>query len=310
MADRFTSARTKCEKWLRGAALALGDATLLMGLLAAPWARAQTRPAERPAFEVASIKPHRDSGNFQILTFSNGRLTFGGPVVMLIVTAYGLPFNPSRRLSGGPDWIRGREGFYDIDAKGSFPDGLTNSAREERERLMLQALLADRFKLRVRREMKEMPVYVLLVDKGGPKLEKAAMSEEDCAQAATVTRAAAGTRDGQIPCHRFFGGRGRGLHAQAVTMADLVSYVENWTDRPLLDKTGIRGLYKIETQPFLPMEVAAAPPAPGKKGEAGIDLADLPTLFQVFEKLGLKMKPGKDKVETYVIDDIQKPTEN
>ena len=84
MADRFTSARTKCEKWLRGAALALGDATLLMGLLAAPWARAQTRPAERPAFEVASIKPHRDSGNFQILTFSNGRLTFGGPVVMLI----------------------------------------------------------------------------------------------------------------------------------------------------------------------------------------------------------------------------------
>ena len=93
-------------------------------------------------------------------------------------------------------------------------------------------------------------------------------------------------------------------------MADLVSYVENWTDRPLLDKTGIRGLYKIETQPFLPMEVAAAPPAPGTKGEAGIDLADLPTLFQVFEKLGLKMKPGKDKVETYVINDIQKPTEN
>jgi uncharacterized protein (TIGR03435 family) len=56
--------------------------------------------------------------------------------------------------------------------------------------------------------------------------------------------------------------------------------------------------------------VTAAPPAPGTKGEAGSDLADLPTLSQVFERLGLKMKPEKDKVETYLIDDIQRPTDN
>ena len=152
-----------------------------------------------------------------------------------------------------------------------------------------------------------MPVYVLSVDNGGPRLEKSVISEKDCAQSAMLTGAPPA---GQIPCHEFFGGRGRGLHAQAVTMRDLAKYVENWTDRPLLDKTGIVGLYKIETQPFLPMEIAAAPPAPGTKGEAGIDLADLPTVFQVFERLGLKMKPEKDKVETFVIDDIQKPTEN
>jgi len=91
---------------------------------------------------------------------------------------------------------------------------------------------------------------------------------------------------------------------------DLVGAVENWTDRPLLNKTGIVGLYKIETQPFLPIEVSANPAAPGTKGEAGIDLADLPTIFQVFEKLGLKMKADKDKVDTYVIESIQRPTEN
>jgi uncharacterized protein (TIGR03435 family) len=285
---------------------ALAAAVLLT--LAAPQGRAQAAPGERPAFEVASVKRHTDAGNFRMPAFAKDRFTFRGPLIILIATAYGLPFNPRGRLSGGPDWVRGREGLFDIEAKGSIPDGLSNDAREERERLMLQALLADRFKLTIRREMKEMPVYVLVADKGGPKLEKADLSEKDCAESAAPAGPVA--REGQIPCHEFFGGRGRGLHARAVTMADLVRYVENWTDRPLLDKTGIAGLYKIETQPFLPMEVAAAPPAPGTKGEAGIDLADLPTVFQVFERLGLKMKPEKDKVETYVIDDIQKPTEN
>jgi uncharacterized protein (TIGR03435 family) len=302
-ADRRTPTWSIAGKWLLATVRVLVvDVPVVIGLLAAPGGKAQTAPGERPTFEVASVKRHREiRGNYRLPTFSNDRFTFAGPVALLIAVAYHLPFNPSKRLSGGPDWIRGPEGLYDIDAKGSFPDGLSSRARDERGRLMLQALLADRFRLTIHREMKEMPVYVLSVDKGGPKLEKADISEKDCSQSAT---------DGQIPCHQFNGGRGRGLHARAVTMADLVSYVENWTDRPLLDKTGVLGLYKIETQPFLPMEVAAAPPAPGTKGEAGIDLADLPTLFQVFERLGLKMKPEKDKVETYVIDDIQRPTDN
>lgn len=95
-----------------------------------------------------------------------------------------------------------------------------------------------------------------------------------------------------------------------MTVADLARAAENWTDRPLLDRTGISGLFKIETQPFLPMEIAAKPPAPGKKGEAGIDLIDLPTLFQIFERLGLKMTTQRAKVETYVIDSVQRPSEN
>jgi uncharacterized protein (TIGR03435 family) len=273
-----------------------------MGLLPAPSGRAQTPLSERPTFEVASVKPHKEiRSGYRLPTFANDRFTFSGPLLPLIATAYHLPLNPSKRFSGGPDWIRRPEYLYDIDAKGSFRDGLSSSAREERGRLMLQALLADRFRLAIHREKKEMQVYVLSVDKSGPTLVKADISEKDCFQLAT---------DGQIPCHQFNGGRGRGLHARAVTMADLVSYVENWTDRPLMDKTGIHGLYKIETQPFLPIQVAANPPAPGTKGEAGIDLADLPTLFQVFERLGLKMKAQKDTIETYVIDSVEKPTAN
>jgi len=170
---------------------------------------------------------------------------------------------------------------------------------------MLQALLADRFKLVVHREMKEMPVYALVVGKGGPKLEKADIDEKNC----PATPDGPPTGDGTVVCHRFNGGRGRGMHARAVDMADLVSFVEAWTDRPLLDKTGIKGLYKIETTPWLPMEVATTPPPPGTKQD-GADVSDLPTIFTVFERLGLKMEPQKDQVEFVVIDHIEKPTAN
>jgi uncharacterized protein (TIGR03435 family) len=256
--------------------------------------------AQAPAFEAASIKLHKDGPRVPP-GFSNGRFTFSGPVQWLISLAYQLPINSSPLLSGGPDWIRGRGEMYDIDARGSFQDRLSVSAREERERLMLQSLLAERFKLVIRHETKEMPVYTLTVDAGGPKLEKSSLTEADCSQPVP---------DGQIPCHQFNGGQGRGLHARAANMDDLVSFVENWTNRPLLNKTGIGGLWKIETQPFLSMDVAANPPAPGAKGEGGVDLADLPTLFQLFEKLGLKMKPDKANLGVYTIDDIQRPTEN
>jgi uncharacterized protein (TIGR03435 family) len=280
----------------------LGLGLLVAAMPIAMSVMAQTPTGQRPAFEVASIKLHQNfpsGGRFP--TFSNGRFTATVPLMLLITTAYHLPFNPSPLLSGGPDWIRGPEGVYDIDAEGSLPDGLSGSAREERERLMLQSLLADRFQLVMRRESKVMPVYVLVVDKGGPKLDRAGISENECFQPAPA---------GQIPCHQFQGGQGRGLHARAVTIADLAFAAENWTDRPLLDRTGISGFYKIETQPFLPMEVAANPPGPGQKGEAGIDLADLPTLFQVFERLGLKMRPDKARVDAYVIDSVQRPSEN
>lgn len=161
--------------------ISLAFGILFAAMLMAISARAQTPAGERPAFEVASIKPHKNFPNGgRFPAFSNGRFTATVPLLLLITTAYRLPFNPSPLLSGGPDWIRGPEGAYDVDAEGSLPAGLSSSAREERERLMLQSLLVDRFKLVMRRETKEMPVYVLVVDKGGPKLDRAGISESEC----------------------------------------------------------------------------------------------------------------------------------
>jgi uncharacterized protein (TIGR03435 family) len=92
-------------------------------------------------------------------------------------------------------------------------------------------------------------------------------------------------------------------------MSDLVSYVQNWTDRPLFDQTGIKGLYRIETEPFQPMELGSSPAPAGAKQD-GVLLADLPTLFTVFELLGLKMQSQKGKVDLVVIDQVEKPTKN
>ena len=131
-----------------------------------------------------------------------------------------------------------------------MPPGLSIQARNDRVRAMVQALLVDRFKLVIRRESKEMPVYALLVAKGGPKLQRADIEEKDCPEASLN---ALGPQSPSTPmpdvCHAFSGGVGRGLHARAANMSDLASFVENWTDRPLLDKTGIQGLYRFETGP-------------------------------------------------------------
>jgi len=92
-------------------------------------------------------------------------------------------------------------------------------------------------------------------------------------------------------------------------MSDIVGYVENWTDRPFVDKTGLRGLFQIDTKGWQPIQVGPLPPA-GAKAEDGTDMADVPTVFQIFEQLGLKMESQKDRAEIFVIEQIEKPTAN
>lgn len=187
---------------------------------------------------------------------------------------------------------------------GAVPAGRSDKARRNRARLMLQTLLADRFKLAIHRETKEMPVYALVVSKSGPKLQKAAIEEKDCPDSSATSSPAP-----IVFCHDISGGRGRGIHGQAVDVSDLASFVENWTDRLLVDKTGLKGLYHIETTGWAQM-APGPPPSLGAKDEDGTDLADVPTILEVFERLGLKMEPQKGLADVYVIDHVEKPSEN
>ena len=278
---------------------------MLAGSLVPRWiAFAQQQP--RLVFEVASVKPNASqdfrSNGFQFSP--GGRFTITNtPVIMIIAIAWNVPFQSSR-LMGVPSWLRLEK--YDIEATaGKSAIGLPPKVREEKLRLMLQTLLADRFKLAIHRETKVMPVYGIVLAKNGPKLEESKIAEKDCPDGPMGPFAPPGS----VYCHSFAGGQGRGLHGQAVDIADLALVVSNFTDRPVVDKTGIKGLFQIETQPWLPMSLGP-PPAPGAKSENGSDLADLPTLFSVFEQLGLKLEPQKAPVETFVIDHVEKPDAN
>jgi uncharacterized protein (TIGR03435 family) len=282
----------------------IANTIILIGLVFAPLIQAQSQPETSPTFEVASIRLHKPDDNRRSMPqfLPGGRfLSTGIPLRFLIAVAYNVGFQ-SVRLSGGPDWITSIEGVYDIEAAappGVIPAGSPSNARSEKLRLMLQALLADRFQLKIRRETKDLPVYTVTVARNGPKLEKAKIDEKDCAEPGTPG----------VSCHTLMGGRGRGLHGDAVSLSDVLAYVENWTDHPLVDKTGIQGLYNVQTSGWLPMQPGPPPPA-GAKAEDGSDLADVPTIFTLFERLGLKMESQRAPVEIFVIDHVEKPSIN
>jgi len=255
----------------------------------------------RPAFEVASVKPTRstDFRNSGIRGQPGGRLTITNiPLYRIILAAYHInaAFN-SPRLSGGPDWVRS-EGF-DIEAvppPDAIPASLPVREQENRTRQMLQTLLAERFRLALRHETKEIPAYVLIVSGKGPKLSRSPVTEDQCANGA-----------GSVPCHRLSGGIGRGLHGKAVSIGDIAGFVENWADRPLVDQTGLTGLFDVDTEGWAPLL-----PRPRGEGPEAEALADptRPTLFMIFEQLGLKLEPKKAAVEVYVIEHAERPGEN
>src|SRR5262249_51168973 len=149
-----------------------------------------------------------------------GRLSAKGvPIPLLVIEAY-----QAARLVPGADFQKAVDPSiererYDIEAVAdprAFPPGMTARDRNDKLRVMLQALLADRFKLVAHRESKEGPVYAIVVGKNGPKLQRAAVEDNGCADQVTdVTDPAS--------CHMFVGGQGQGLHGQAVDISDLAA---------------------------------------------------------------------------------------
>ena len=260
--------------------------------------------ASHPAFEVATIKPSSSQGKegmgMDFLPGGNVNLT-NVPAYELVEFAYGVPYQ-SPRMSGGPEWAHAER--YDIVAKapeGSVPAGITTKERNSRIRLMVQALLVERFKLSVSSEVKDVPVYNLVVGKGGPKLQPSKASASDCMPGAKF--------DG-FACHQLNGGQGRGLHGSAVNVADIVQFVESWADRPMIDKTGLTGLYAIDTEGWVPMRQTGSMNPNAPNGDEGLSDPLRQTLFGVFQALGLKLEPATAPTEVYTINRIERPSEN
>jgi bla regulator protein BlaR1 len=283
-----------------GAAALAGPVAI--GLMNPSPSLAQSRPSAHLAFDAASVKPNK-SGDLRAPStiLPGGRFTATNNTLRdLILKAYGILLTPYL-LSGGPAWIDSER--YDVDAKaeaGAIPANAPSKVLWEKTRLMLRTLLTERFKLSIRRETKEMPVYELVVAKNGPKLKKA---DQDCGASATA-------------CHGFSGGP-RQLSGTAVDMYDLALMLSAYSDRPVLDETGVQGNFDIKLQwnPFAartqPAEdVQRSPQAEAREGR-NPDLDSLPSLFTALEQqLGLRLESRKGPVETYVIDHVERPSEN
>lgn len=232
-------------------------------------------------FDAASIKPSRpgDARRPTMEFLPGGRFrSTNMPLLAILATAYNVPWQSveTLRIKGVPDWVLAEK--YDIEATAPIT-GATAKARNEKIRQMLQSVLADRLKLKMRREITEMPIYSVTVRVHGPKLEKAKIDDSHCTEI----------------CHQFQGGAGRGIHGTAVDMADLALYVSNWTDAPVVDQTGLTGLYAIQTEGW---------------SRTPDDDPSRPSLSSIFDQFGLKLTRGKGPVEIFVIEHIEKPTEN
>jgi uncharacterized protein (TIGR03435 family) len=271
-------------------------------------ASAQTDPSA--TFEVISIKAHRlDDRRQQDPQFSPGYARFtssGTSLRHLIAFAYGVSNIPSR-LTGGPTWIGSSDASYDIEAtipNGAVPAGMPYSAARQKLLPMVQNLLRDRFHLQVHRDVMEMPVYSVTLAKSGPPLQKAAIEERDCPGPESPVSAS-------VSCHKLAGGRGMGIRGFAVTLADFLQYLEPWIDRPLVDDTGLDGLFTIQTSGWRDVR-PEDPNDPNANVTAANNpaAADLPMLPEVFAKLGLRIKAQKGTAAVIVIDGVQKPSKN
>jgi bla regulator protein BlaR1 len=252
--------------------------------------------AKPMAFEVVSIRQHKGDD----VTPSHGPTANGYQIrnmtlIVPMLTAYvpqtgGSALYMNNQVKGLPDWLRDR---YDIDAKVSEADLAEwhkPAAQNAMLQAMLQTMLADRLKLVVHRDIKEVPVYSLVVGKGGPKFKETNPAEAH--QGVTLPNGG-GTvvpEDG-----------GHTVHFFAVSMTSLASLLSNWAGRPVQDKTGLTGKYDLQ------MPNPAMPPA-SADGSAVADPQG--SVVTSMEDLGLKLVPGKGQVETLVIDRVERPSEN
>jgi len=287
---------------------------VVLSLNAPAGLRAQA--GDRVTFEVASVKPNTSAGTGMMIGIQPGggfRAT-GAPLRELIGLAYGIPQPLTSFMVGGPNWIDADH--FDIIAKADHDWQASTNGPPAEFPPMLQALLADRFKLMVHRDRREMPIYALVVARSdgvlGPQLHK---STTDCAALASAARArgtvpAPPPPGGRLPCGmRMFPGA---LAGGAASMAQLTNAIGRFVGRTVVDRSGLTGVYDLDlkwTPENLPQRAAGTPPdQPINFNGISID-PNGPSIFTaVQEQLGLKLESTKGPVDVLVIDHVEKPT--
>jgi uncharacterized protein (TIGR03435 family) len=253
--------------------------------------------AQAQSFVAIDVKPARsvDLETRLVRILPTGDL-IGTSVnaITLISEAYSVPANPSDRLSILAPWVYSER--YDIEAKaspGAQQMSLSDGNASKRVRDMFRQILADRFHLVMRAENRTVPVYALVVARGGPKMKQSHFS--NCIFDSAP--------DG---CHSFVIGFGHPLNARAVDMDDVAHYIENWTDLPVVDRTSLHGLFTISSEGWRPMRLPPPPP----NGAGNVDFTHLQTIDTVLSGLGLELHREITTLPVYTVEQIQRPSPN
>jgi uncharacterized protein (TIGR03435 family) len=200
-------------------------------------------------------------------------------------------------IEGVPEWVH--EESFDIEAKTEGHPNITMMQGP-----MMQQILEDRFKLKIRRETRQGPVYELTLGKDSSRLKP---FQPGRCRPNPAGRPSAPLADGERYCRAIVSPQGLDMEAGTLTgVADMLGMV---LDRPVIDKTGIPDLFEVHLR-FSPDDSperrsAVDPTAPAETSP------DAPGIFQAIQaQLGLKLVPAKGPVDVLVIDHIERPTEN
>jgi uncharacterized protein (TIGR03435 family) len=234
-----------------------------------------------PSFEVASVKPNTTDAEPSMLVPPRGLVTIVNvPLQNVIVNAFGVP---PFRVVDAPEWIR-RERF-DINAR--IPD----NAAPGQTLVMLQALLADRFKLRTHRETRNEPTYQLVIARTdgrvGPGLKASAV---DCSTAPP-------TFSPDSPCRGVLGvgPAGGTILARGQPVARLVSALSMAVNRTVVDQTNLKGAFDVELRW-------------GNDVTTNSTGNETPAIFTALQQqLGLRLESSRGAVDVLVIDAVDRP---
>jgi uncharacterized protein (TIGR03435 family) len=253
-----------------------------------------------PAFDVVSIKPNHDTISRRMIWFSpSGLIAKRASLRDIIGMAYGVKGDD--QVIGGPSWMTSE--YFDIEAKKSEADidsanNLSMDERRERLSLMIQSMLADRFELKTSIETRDLPVYALVVARGGPKIKEVQVDPFP----PPGTQPPPGAH---LP--RMMTTDQRQWTASAFSMGEFTSFLshfEGLDNRVVVDETGLKGNYDF----VLSGVSMGEQPMEGNHEAAPEPTTSIFTALQ--DQLGLKLESHKAPVEVLVIEHAERPSAN
>jgi bla regulator protein BlaR1 len=301
-------------------AVVAAAAPVVVGALNAPGPQAQQQSLEiaRESFASVSIRENTSGDTaFYPISLSDGRFAVKNhPLRNLIVNMY----SQDGRLWGWPDWVADRQPRYDIEATAA------GNPTPKEMRLLVRKLLADRFKLAVHKETRDLPVYALVLLKSdgtvGPRLIPSApecIAEAKALHAGLRPSPLAGGRTGpppvgQVPCGGVASRPNGTMSGRATTIAELAfGGLGPLVGRKVVDKTGLDGYFDFEME-FTPAKPPGPPPNPLTKPLPPEQAYGRPAPFingsfftALQEQLGLDLASETGPVDLVVIDHVEKP---